>query len=635
MSRHPLARLLVSAVALGAVIATPLTIAPAEAASSAAAAATTQPAAAATTSTWKPRPEQYSTTTSTKDLAIPMSDGVRLRGDLTLPANADGTPIGSKVPVIVTITAYNKTVIAGGFGGTLAGADPAYLVKRGYAQLTVDARGTGSSEGQWNAFDAREDKDATEVMTWAHKQPWSNGNTAMTGASYMGIGQIFAAAGKPAGLKAIFPQVPAADVYRDVVASGGQIDSGFMPLWLGLVTATSLIPPAVTTTDPQSGIGALASHIGAVGTFTGPTLVKAIAGQDTAYDGPFYAERSPINVINKVNVPTFLIGGEYDLFQRGTPLLYENLRKRGVPVKMILGPWDHLKGSSGAEVGDAGYGPLNELQLRWFDHYVKGKADPALDTDIAPMTWYEQGTGAWRKGADWVGSDRAASSWRLSGNASNGTPGALTTSTAKDGTATVLPIPVAGLCTRSTNQWTAGILGSSPLPNPCLEDNRINDLAGVTFDSAPVKTAVKFQGPINARLYASTIGGNGMLSVAVEDVAPDGTVKRLTGGWQVLSHRALDTKKSRYLDGKLIQAFHPFTKAAEKPLAAGAVEPIDVEVFPTGASIQPGHRLRIAVQAFDVPHLSPTVPQLPGSLTAITLHNSAKYPSVLTIPKVK
>ena len=395
-----------------------------------------------------------------------MSDGVKLRGDLTLPANADGTPIGAKVPVIVTITAYNKTVIAGGFGGTLAGADPAYLVKRGYAQLTVDARGTGSSEGQWTAFDKRENQDAAEVMTWAHKQPWSNGNTAMTGASYMGIGQIFAAAGRPAGLKAIFPQVPAADVYRDVVASGGQIDSGFMPLWLGLVTATSLIPPAVAGTDPQSGIGALASHIGAVGTFTGPTLAKAIAGQETAYDGPFYAERSPINVISKVNVPTFLIGGEYDLFQRGTPLLFENLRKRGIPTKMIIGPWDHLKGSSGAEVGNAGYGPLNELQLRWFDHYVKGVADKTLDSDIAPMTYYEQGTGAWRKSSNWVGSDRTASTWKLSGNASNGTAGGLTTGTAKDGTATVLPIPVAGLCTRSTNQWTAGIMGQNPLPEP-------------------------------------------------------------------------------------------------------------------------------------------------------------------------
>ena len=33
-----------------------------------------------------------------------------------------------------------------------------------------------------------------------------------------------------------------------------------------------------------------------------------------------------------------------------------------------------------------------------------------------------------------------------------------------------------------------------------------------------------------------------MLSVAVEDVAPDGTVSRLTGGWQVVSQRALDQR---------------------------------------------------------------------------------------------
>ena len=43
------------------------------------------------------------------------------------------------------------------------------------------------------------------------------------GASYMGISQVFAAAGVPKGLKAIFPQVPGADVFRDVVASGGQL----------------------------------------------------------------------------------------------------------------------------------------------------------------------------------------------------------------------------------------------------------------------------------------------------------------------------------------------------------------------------------------------------------------------------
>jgi putative CocE/NonD family hydrolase len=637
MSRS-LARLIVAPVATAAMVAAPLTMLPtsATAAPVTAAPVTAAPVkAAAAASDWRPRAQQYAETVTTKDIAVPMSDGVKLRADLTLPAGADGKAISTRLPVVVTITAYNKTVIAGGFGGTLAGADPAYLVKRGYAQLTVDARGTGSSEGQWNAFDKRENKDASEVMTWAHRQPWSNGRTAMTGASYMGISQIFAAAGRPAGLKAIFPQVPAADVYRDVVASGGQVDSGFMPLWLGLVTATGLVPPAVATSDPQSALGAMASRIGTATTFTGPTLVKAFAGKDTAYDGPFYAERSPINVIDKVDVPTFLVAGEFDLFQRGTPLLFERLRKRGVPTKMIIGPWDHLQGSSGAEVGNAGYGPLNELQLRWFDHYVKGRADGALDSDIAPLTYYEQGTGAWRRTSSWVGSDRVASTWRLSGSARNGTPGTLTTGTAKPGTADVLPIPVAGLCTRSANQWTAGVVNQSPLPNPCLEDNRYNDLAGVTFDSAPVSRPVRFQGPMNLRLHVSTLGGNGMLSVAVEDVAPDGKVSRLTGGWQVVSHRALDRSRSRYLGGKLLQAFHPFTESAEKPLPLGAVEPVDVEIFPTGASIEKGHRLRVAVQAFDVPHLAPTLPQLPGSLVAMKIHNSAKYPSELTLPAVR
>lgn len=602
-------------------------------------AATSAPAPAAATPVaatmhWHPRPEQYPSTVTTRDIPIRMSDGVVLRADLVRPATASGTAAPGRFPVVVTITAYNKTVIAGGFGSTLAGADPRYLVKRGYAQLTVDARGTGSSEGTWCAFCTREDLDGAEVMNWAHAQPWSNGNTAMTGASYMGIAQIFAAAGRPAGLKAIFPQVPGADVYRDVVASGGQLDVGFIPLWLGLVTATSLIPPAVLATDPTSGLAALVSHLLTAGTFTAPLLLEATGGAEPAYDGPFYAQRSPLNVIGKVTVPTFLVSGEFDLFQRGTPLLFENLRKRGVPTKLIIGPWDHLQGSSGAKVADAGYGPLNELQLRWFDHYVKGMPDLALNSDIAPLTYYEQGSGAWRTSQSWVGGDRKALTFKLSG----GTllrGGSLTTGTASAGNATVLPLPVAGLCTRSANQWTAGVMNVFPFPNPCLSDNRLNDLTGVTFDTAPLTAPVRFQGPINARLYTSVLGlaGDGLLSVSVEDVAPDGTVSRLTGGWQVISLRQLDTARSRYLDGTLVQPYHPYTKASRQNLVGTA--PVDVEVFPTGAAIQPGHRLRLAIQAYDVPHLLPSLPFALAGLSVVTVHTGGLTPSTLTVPAVR
>ncbi|MEV4999998.1 CocE/NonD family hydrolase [Nocardioides sp. LML1-1-1.1] len=579
---------------------------------------------------WTPRPEQYAATVTTRDLAIRMDDGVVLRGDLQRPAGADGKPVATRLPVIVTITAYNKTVIAGGAGAVLAGADPAYLVKRGYAQLTVDARGTGSSQGQWAAFSAREGKDAGAIVNWAAAQPWSNGKVGMTGASYMGISQLFAAEQQPPGLKAIFPQVPAADVYRDVVASGGQIDVGFIPLWLGLVTATGVIPPAYGVQEPAAGFKALTDHLaGALG-FTLPLALTALLGGEPAYDGPFYAERSPITAIDKVKVPTFLIGGEYDLFQRGTPLDFERIQRNGVPTKLILGPWNHLQGSSGAEVGKAGYGTLAELQLRWFDQYIKG-IDGKLD-QIAPLTYYEQGSGTWVKKAKWIDTDLSAREYRLSGtSAVGGQSGGLVTGTPAAGSSIVPPLPVTGLCTRSADQWTAGLPSTLLSGLPCFTDNKLNDLGGLTFDTAPVTTPVRIQGPVNARLYVSSPTGDGMLSVAVEDVAPDGTVSRLTGGWQVISHRALDTTRSRYLGGKLLQPHHPFTKAAQARLAAGQVAPVDVEVFPTGAVIKPGHRLRVAVQAFDVPHLLSPLTDLLGQLVPVTVRTGPSYPSAITV----
>jgi predicted acyl esterase len=56
-------------------------------------------------------------------------------------------------------------------------------------------------------------------------------------------------------------------------------------------------------------------------------------------------------------------------------------------------------------------------------------------------------------------------------------------------------------------------------------------------------------------------------------------------------------------------------------------------VFPTGAKLAKGHRLRITVQSFDTPHLSPTAPQLANEAGGvITLHHSPRYPSRLIVP---
>jgi putative CocE/NonD family hydrolase len=301
---------------------------------------------------------------------------------------------------------------------------------------------------------------------------------------------------------------------------------------------------------------------------------------------------------------------------------------------MIIGPWNHLEGSSGEDIGQAGYGTLGELQLRWFDHYVRGLPDPSLDSDIPPITYYEQGSGDWTHAQSWMG-DQHAESFRLTGSAAaGGGVGVLTQGPVVDGRAYVPPVPVSGLCTRSTTQWMAGLPSTALADLPCWSDNAANDKSGVVFQTEPLTEPLRLRGPINARLYASSPSGDGMLSVSVSDVAPDGTVTRLTGGWQVISHRALDRSRTRYLDGRVIQPFHPFTRDAKRPLASGEIAPVDVEVFPTAALIAPGHRLRIAIQAFDAPHLMPTAPDLPGSLTVLKIYTGDDYPSMLTIPAV-
>lgn len=215
--------------------------------------------------------------------------------------------------------------------------------------------------------------------------------------------------------------------------------------------------------------------------------------------------------------------------------------------------------------------------------------------------------------------------------AAPGSPGELTAShqVAGGGTDDVYPVPVQGLCTRSASQWTAGL---AAVPG-CETDNRLNDQLGTSYETAPLAKSLHLMGPVNAKLFVSTTAHDGMLSVAVEDVAPNGSVDRLTGGWQVLSHRALDRTRTLRRDGEVLQPFHPFTRAAQLTVEPDQVMGVDVEVFPTGAVLEKGHRLRITVQAFDTPHLTATVPQTVDSAGGvITIHHSAELPSRIVLP---
>ena len=101
------------------------------------------------------------------------------------------------------------------------------------------------------------------------------------------------------------------------------------------------------------------------------------------------------------------------------------------------------------------------------------------------------------------------------------------------------------------------------------------------------------------------------------------------------SLRMVDSSRSRYLDGQMIQPWHPFTQDSVQKVGSGSLVEVQVEIFPTSAVIQTGHKLRIAVGASDFPHGLPPLPDLVQSILGVlSIYSDAEHPSKVVLPVV-
>lgn len=537
------------------------------------------------------------------NLKVTMSDGVAIALDVHLPSD-EGRPL----PTIVSITGYGKS-------GPVATLENAGLVSHGYALVIIDDRGTGNSEGDWASFDARSQADYPELLTWIAEQSWSNGVIGLTGTSYSAITSLFAASSQHPNVKAVFGIVPAGDTYRDNTFSGGQLNTAFTPAWLGLSTALSL---AGTSELPQ-----LSSHVLGAADFQLSTLADAALGGDVAYDGAFWRTRSPLERVDAIKAPTFIVGGLDDLFQRGQPMLYERLAQN-VDSRLFIGPWAHT--SAGKNLPSGRIPTLQDLRLQWMDHHLKGIQ---TGTECIPkVTQYYRGVDEYRAAARWPVPGLKAQRWYLGADQTL----ALEPPTTASGSRAYVQIPLTGLCTRSLNQW----LGRGSFDAaPCTTNNQIDEAGPLTLEytSTPFETEMTVNGPIQADVWIVTDSSEAMVSVAVSDVAPDGSSRGLSNGLLSATHRAIDGDKSRYLDGVSIQPWHPFTREAVKEVVRGEPMLLSVEVFPTSFVIQPGHSLRVTLAPYDVPHAMPPVEGILNSLGGIVeILSDKRHPTSIVLP---
>jgi hypothetical protein len=120
----------------------------------------------------------------------------------------------------------------------------------------------------------------------------------------------------------------------------------------------------------------------------------------------------------------------------------------------------------------------------------------------------------------------------------------------------------------------------------------------------------------------------------VSDVAPNGTATELASGALLGSFRALSPTNSWFApDGKRILPHHPYNRASQKPVVPGVVTRFDIEVRPTFARLDAGHRLRVVLTSAETPHLLTTPPQTKNLIGGVyAIQRNAAGSSFIEVP---
>ncbi|WP_425297984.1 CocE/NonD family hydrolase [Nocardia brasiliensis] len=612
------------------------------------------------------------------DVPLTMSDGTVLKANVYRPADAAGRPVDTRTPTLVNLTPYTKLVsmladsalsipvlsdalielfrrfdlsgtpldgvtdltkvLGGGAARTFAVDRP--LIQSGYTQIVVDVRGTGFSQGALSFFGAREQQDTVEVIDWAARQPWSDGNVGMTGVSYSAVNQIQAAEKQPPALKAIFPVEPGSDLMRDILAPGGGLNVFFVPGWLTAVNIAKLLPDLVSIALGRFDWRWLADRVASPFTFF-DLLIGALTTADAGSLPPGTAavldENSPLRAgmrgePERIQIPTFVTGGWHDVFTNSEPSIYQRISVPPGQKQLLMGNTYHI--NPGADFGKPGHPPrLDVLQRAWFDKWLKG-IDNGIDT-YGPIT-SEQLGGGWSSTDAYPRLGVEHRRLYLNGAPSGTSPtsvydGSLTSAnTAAPHRVTVAP----GITSLCSNDTAVGTAGMSVVLSGCTKDARPQELNGLSFTTDPVTEPTLVSGPTAVHLNTVLDATDGYWSATLNDVAPDGRSTVLATGQLTASLRALDPDRNEYSpNGDLTVPYPKLTMESREPLVPGQPTIIDIGLTPTDAVLQPGHRLRVDVYASNLPKgmaLSPFL--IDSRLRPQHLELNPDEPSFINVP---
>jgi len=567
-----------------------------------------------------------------RDLPMRTRDGVTLYADVYRP-DAEG-----RFPVLVIRTPYDKSQ-------EMALTEKDYFPPRGYVVVVQDTRGRFGSEGEFYPF-IHEARDGYDAIEWAADLPWSDGNVGTVGQSYLALVQYFAAPQRPPHLKAMCPVSAPATYFEDCIYRRGVFELGWM-LAYTIFLARNYSEKKGTYDVMREVLDGYISHpevlISPLKREHYRHLPLMDWGERLKDCAPYFADflRHPTygpywqatdlrRQFHNVNTPILHVSSWYDIFQYDALTNFNGIRRQAMTKgvrqaqKLLMGPWAHLmpyssptsKGTGEIDFGQEAVIKLHDIQLRWFDHLLKGMKNGILEEP--PIRIFVMGENRWRDENEWpLARTRYTNLYLHSGGKANSLrgDGKLTHSTPGEEPPDKYvydpddPVPTRG---GTTLGIAMGVFDQSNI------EERDDVLV---FTGEPLTSDLEATGPISLKLYAASSAPDTDFTAKLVDLRPDGYAQNIAEG--VIRARFRESLS------------HP------SPITPGEVYEFNIDLWATSHLFKAGHSMRLEVSSSNFPRYdrNPNTGSDFGVDTELyaaqqTIFHDNRYPSHLTLPVI-
>jgi uncharacterized protein len=455
-------------------------------------------------------------------ISMATHDGTRLDADVYMP-DAPGP-----FPVLLMRQPYGRAIAS-----TVVYAHPAWYAAHGYIVAIQDARGCGTSGGEFRLFE-HEPEDGADAVAWVAALPGSSGNVGMYGFSYQGNTQLLAlSAGAPA-LKALCPAMVAWDMHADWAYEGGAFRLADNLAW-GIQMAAEAARRRQDFIAHQALYAASRDLPLDEELPTHPRVLRGYA-RYSHYDdwlsnplpGAYWDSISPraLLVGKPVDVPMLFVGGWFDQMLTGTLNAFHEIQARSAaPQRLLVGPWTHMPWAR--RVGDVDFGGqavsrIDAEQIAWFDRHLKGKAA----RERLAVELFDLGTREWR------GYDALPAPEPTPLHISSTGLAAVST---EDGRLTPDPVDSALPDRIVHDPWrpVPSIGGHAGNETGMRDRAALDQRADIAcYTTEPLKTALQLAGPVRLDLIVDADAPSFDISAVLASVEPDGRVFNLTQGYR-------------------------------------------------------------------------------------------------------